>query len=345
MPVASGEDRIEILFEAVEIGALCLDNRIVMAPMTRGMSPHGVPGDDVAAYYRRRAEGGVGLIVTEGTWVPHPSASNQPTAPRFHGEDALAGWQKVVDEVHAAGGRIMPQLAHVGLAIDLASATDQEIAEVIDAFVTAAVSARAMGFDGVELQGAHGLLIDQFFWAKTNLRRDRYGGSLVDRTRFAAEIIREIKARNGADFPVVLRVSQFKMQDYGARLFDTPDDVEAFVGPLNDAGVDAYHCSQRRFWAGEFGADMNLAGWVKKLSGRPTIAVGSVTLAGDVYETITTGSDTMNNLGRLCSMLERGDFDMIAIGRALLVDPCWPEKVRARAPLMPYSSAALGSLR
>lgn len=341
--------------------------------MTRGMSPGGIPGDDVAAYYRRRAEGGAGLIMTEGTWVPHPSASNQPAVPRFYAEDALAGWQKVVDEVHAAGGRIMPQLSHVGQTINPSSpggvdvihrlgpsgmvgalgvalelrdtpATDREIVAVIDAFASAAASAYEMGFDGVELQGAHGLLIDQFFWAKTNLRQDRYGGTAANRTRLAAEIVREIKVRNGADFPVVLRISQFKMQDYGARLFETPADLDAFVRPLNDAGVDAYHCSQRRFWDGEFGAELNLAGWTKRLSGRPTISVGCVTLAGDVHETIMTGTGTMDNLGRLCTMLERGDFDMIASGRALLVDPFWPRKVRAREAITPYSAAALGSL-
>lgn len=107
-------DRIEVLFEPAQIGALHLCNRIAMAPMTRGMSPGGIPGDNVAAYCRRRAEGGVGLIMTEGTWVPRPSASNQAAAPRFYGEDALANWQKAMDEVHAAGGRIMAQLAHVG---------------------------------------------------------------------------------------------------------------------------------------------------------------------------------------------------------------------------------------
>lgn len=101
------------LFEPVTLGSLSLANRIVMAPMTRCLSPGGVPGPDVARYYRRRIEGGVGLVITEGTWIPHPSASNEPDAPRFYGEDALAGWQRVVDEVHAAGGKIMPQLWHV----------------------------------------------------------------------------------------------------------------------------------------------------------------------------------------------------------------------------------------
>lgn len=95
----------EALFTPVCINRLRLPNRIVMAPMTRAASPDGVPGPDVAAYYRRRAEGGVGLIVTEGTWIPHPAAGFTPPVPRFHGEDALAGWRRVREDVHAAGGR------------------------------------------------------------------------------------------------------------------------------------------------------------------------------------------------------------------------------------------------
>lgn len=103
------------LFQRFKLGSLDLPNRIVMAPMTRCFAPGGVPGTNVAEYYRRRAAAGVGLIITEGTWVPHPAASNDDSAPRFYGEEALAGWAAVVAAVHAAGGKIMPQLWHTGL--------------------------------------------------------------------------------------------------------------------------------------------------------------------------------------------------------------------------------------
>src|SRR5438067_7004634 len=111
MPTSASVDP---LFRPFVLHDLTLDNRIVMAPMTRSSSPGGVPTEAVAAYYRRRAEGGVGLIVTEGTWVPHPSAGFNDRVPRISGDDALAGWRRVVEEVHAAGGRIFPQLWHVG---------------------------------------------------------------------------------------------------------------------------------------------------------------------------------------------------------------------------------------
>lgn len=96
----------QALFTPFSFKGLTLPNRIVMAPMTRSFSPGGIPGEDVAAYYRRRAEGGVGLIVTEGTYPPHPSAGFDPKVPHLYGDAALKGWRNVVDQVHAAGGHI-----------------------------------------------------------------------------------------------------------------------------------------------------------------------------------------------------------------------------------------------
>ena len=167
------------LFRPFDLGGLHLPNRIVMAPMTRSFSPGGVPGDDVAAYYRRRAEGEVGLIVTEGTVVDRRGASNDPRVPHFYGDDALAGWGNVVDTVHAAHGRIAPQLWHVGsmknpMLPDHPHAaegpsgllrpgkaygeamSDADIADTIAAFARAAGDAARLGFDAVELHGAHG---------------------------------------------------------------------------------------------------------------------------------------------------------------------------------------------
>jgi hypothetical protein len=108
-------DPLEILFKPTRIGGVDLPNRIAMAPMTRAMSPGGVPGENVARYYRRRAEGGVGLVITEGTFIPHPSAGHDQNAPRIYGDDALRGWTRVVKDVHGAGARIFAQLWHVGL--------------------------------------------------------------------------------------------------------------------------------------------------------------------------------------------------------------------------------------
>ena len=286
------------LFENVQLGPLFLKNRIVMAPMTRTFSPGNVPNDKVVEYYARRAENEVGLIITEGTPVGHKAANGYPNVPFMYGEAALAGWKKVVEAVHAKGGKIAPQLWHVGAVRKEGTEPDksipgyspsgkesgvamskQDIDEVVEAFAQAAADAKEIGFDAIEVHGAHGYLVDQFFWEGSNQRTDEYGGDLVARTRFAVEIVKAIRARVGADFPIIFRFSQWKQQDYNARLAQTPEELNAFLTPLVEAGVDIFHCSTRRFWEKEFeGSDMNLAGWTKELSGKPVITVGSVGL-------------------------------------------------------------------
>jgi 2,4-dienoyl-CoA reductase-like NADH-dependent reductase (Old Yellow Enzyme family) len=220
MPTLS-EVRTDALFRPFTVKDLTLANRIVMAPMTRSKSPRGIPGPEVAAYYRRRTEGGVGLIITEGTYVPHAGAGSYPDVPHFYGQESLAGWKRVVDAVHTAGGKIFPQLWHVGLVpapggsflpgavgpSGLAKTgekvgepmTQSDIDDVVRAFGEAAASAEALRFDGLEIHGAHGYLIDQFFWDVTNLWTDGYGGDLVARTRFAVEVIREVRRKRASD--------------------------------------------------------------------------------------------------------------------------------------------------
>src|SRR6202044_3357399 len=105
---------VDALFQPFQLKSLTLKNRIVMAPMTRSFSPEGIPGTNVAAYYRRRAEGEVGLILSECAAIERSAASNDPNIPCFHGDAALTGWRGVIDEVHAAGGKMAPQLWHVG---------------------------------------------------------------------------------------------------------------------------------------------------------------------------------------------------------------------------------------
>jgi 2,4-dienoyl-CoA reductase-like NADH-dependent reductase (Old Yellow Enzyme family) len=367
------------LFDPFTDGSLNLSNRLVMAPMTRTFSPGGVPSDDVARYYRRRAEGGVGLIVTEGAWIPHPGASNEENAPRFYGDDALAGWGRVVQEVHNAGAQIVPQLWHVGLAhkpkvpgvyeeakedfshrvspsgyvgVDekiQEGMTEREIESVIQAYAEAAATAKRLGFDGVEIHGAHGYMVDQFLWHETNRRADNWGGDISRRARFAVEMAKACRAAVGPGFSIILRFSQWKLQDYGAKLATTPQELEQFLIPLADAGIDVFHASQRRFWEPEFeGSDLNLAGWSKKITGKPSITVGSVGLDRELLETNPDPDAHAKaaSLDRLFEMLGRGDFDLVGVGRALIADPNWGEKVRNErySELNPYSSALLGSL-
>lgn len=360
------------LFRSFHLKNLNLANRIVMAPMTRSQSPGGVPNADVARYYRQRAEGGVGLIITEGTTIDRGGASNDPNIPNFHAPESLAGWKHVVSEVHAAGGKIAPQLWHQGMVRKPGTGphpegksdgpsglsasgkpvaepmSDADIADTIEAFASAAAAAQAIGFDAVELHGAHGYLIDQFFWAQSNHRDDRYGGDLVKRTRFAADIVRAVRARVGEDFVIILRYSQWKQQDYNARLAQTPAELAAFLEPLTAAGVDLFHCSTRRFWEPEFAdSNLNLAGWTKKLTGKPTITVGSVGLkGGDFINAFMGKGSEVGELDELEARLGREEFDLVAVGRALITDPQWAHKVRERryAELLPFTAESLAAL-
>ncbi|GAA3045801.1 NADH:flavin oxidoreductase [Streptomyces roseofulvus] len=362
----------EILSRPVTLNGLTVPNRIAMAPMTRMFSPDGVAGEDVRSYYARRAAAGVGLIVTEGTYVGHESAGQSDRVPRFHGEEQLAGWAQVAEAVHAAGGTIVPQLWHIGMVRKQGQApypeapavgpsgirtdgtegtgramTRRDLDDVIGAFAEAAAAAERIGFDGVELHGAHGYLLDQFLWAGTNRRTDAYGGDPVARTKFAAEIVAAVRAAVSPEFPVIFRYSQWKQDAYDARLAETPEELEAILTPLAAAGVDVFHASTRRYWIPEFeGSDLNLAGWTKKLTGRPTITVGSVGLDGDFIGAFMGEGSPVKGIDELLDRLERDEFDMVAVGRALLQDPEWAAKVLAGRfdELKPYDAAALKTL-
>lgn len=324
-----------------------------MAPMTREQAPGGLPTPEMAAYYGRRAAGGAGLIITEGVAV-NRVGSFGAKVPRFYGDGVAAAWCPVVDAVHAHGSLIIAQLWHVGafcpsligmeaswsdpterLSPSGLAAPDQrfgramttaEIGKTIDDFVRAAAAARAVGFDGIELHAAHGYLIDQFLWPETNQRNDRYGGSAERRLNFALELVQAIRATTSPDFILSFRLSQWKQLDYRAKLVHDPAQLAALVVPLADAGVDLFHASTRRFWDPEFPGDSrNLAGWVRGLTGKPAITVGSVTLGTDFKEPDgkIRAEVALDHLRLIEAGLIRGDWDVVAIGRALLANPDW----------------------
>ena len=360
------------LFKPFSLGKLQLPTRIVMAPMTRSFSPEGIPGDDVAASYGRRAAQDLGLIITEGTSVNREAARNDPKVPVFHGEEALAGWKKTVEAAHAHGCPIWPQLWHVGALPNPTiswrpsspfespsgaykpsrsngkAMSESDVRDCIEAFAKAARDAMNIGFDGVEIHGAHGYLIDQFFWDGSNHRDDHYGGeNIAQRSRFAAEVIAAIRRATSADFPICIRLSQWKQQDFAAKLAPTPEAMEAWLRPLVDAGADVLHCSQRRFWEAEFeGSDLNFAAWARKLTGKPVITVGSVGLSGEFIAAFRGEASQPASLDTLMERFERGDFDLVAVGRALITDPAWASKVKAGQweSLAAFDPASLANL-
>ncbi|HEY3881069.1 MAG TPA: NADH:flavin oxidoreductase [Trebonia sp.] len=358
------------LFSPVSVAGLKLRNRLVMAPMTRNFSPGGVPGADVAAYYGRRAES-LGLLITEGTYVDEGSGGST-RVPRFFGDAPLAGWREVADAVRAAGGAVFPQLWHTGVTRKPGSgpfpdapvlspsgitpsgravaepATAAQLAAVTASYARAAAAAKAAGFSGVELHGAHGYLLDEFHWPQTNRRTDAYGGGMAGRVRLSAEVAAAVRDTVGPDYPVAFRFSQWKGGHYDARIADSPAELEAFLTPLAAAGVTIFHASTRRYWLPAFdGSDRTLAGWTRDLTGLPVIAVGSVGVAAPFLGVADDGESAARpqaslTLAPLVDLLNRGEFDLVAVGRAVLADPAWAAKIAdgRLAGIRPYDKSA-----
>ncbi len=376
------------IFRPLTVRNVTLRNRIVMSPMTRMASPGGVPSEPMDAYYRRRAEHGVGLIVTEGIGVDHPTALGEGSLgeanmPELHGDAALARWKDIVAGVHQAGGVIFPQLWHqgpirtdyTGSYPDLISSrpsgiwgpqvgvttaapayidemrkptapmTDEDIVDVIAGFARSAANARAAGFDGIAIHGAHGYLPDAFFWHETNRRDDRWGGTaLRERARFGAELVKAIRAEAG-DMPIMFRYSQWKQQDYDARLAQTPSELEELLGALTDGGVDIFDASTRYYHHPAFeGSPLTLAGWTRKITGRPTMAVGGIGLENELKNSFAGEVGSVNNVPDVEQRIEAGEFDLVGVGRSLIADPAWAEKVQANEPFRPFHPRVLASI-
>jgi 2,4-dienoyl-CoA reductase-like NADH-dependent reductase (Old Yellow Enzyme family) len=365
------------LFEPLTIRGITLRNRVVMSPMTRFFSPGGVPTDDVAAYYARRAAGGAGLIITEGVAINDPAAVDNENIPVMYGDAARAGWRNVVDRVHEAGGIIFPQLWHMGpmfkrgvgphpdveprrpsgvwgsigshvvWGIDseqlrLARVAGPEmshddIREVLDAYAEAARMAKEVGFDGIAIHGAHGYLPDAFLWSGTNLRQDEYGCDVDGRTLFVRQLVAAIRATIGEELPIMLRFSQWKQQDYMAKIANTPHELEKLLLPISAAGVDIFDASTRRFFEAEFaGSSLNLAGWTQRITGKPTMTVGSIGLNKDLYQGFQEGDVGLVDLKPVIDRFNRGEFSLIGVGRAMLSNPDFALRIRRNENLRPY---------
>ncbi|MEJ6011113.1 12-oxophytodienoate reductase [Novosphingobium aquae] len=376
---------LEPLFTPFTCGSLTTANRFVMSPMTRNFSPGGVPVPEAADYYARRAK--MGLVITEGVGPDHPAAlgdgtTGGPALPVMYGEAALASWKSIVDAVHAAGGKIAPQLWHMG-PIRLAGtgphpeassispsgvwgpfdkamvppdyleavkapgvpASDSEIADIIAGFARSAAQAHHLGFDAIALHGAHGYLLDSFLWAETNHRSDQWGGDRLRRTRLAREVVRAVRRAIPADKPIIYRFSQWKLQDYGARLAETPEELSMITSALADSGVDIFDVSTRHFDAPAFGgSDMGLSGWVRKLTGKPVMTVGGIGFDKDLQSSFMEPTASIDNLDEVARRFGAGEFDLVAIGRAALMDADWIGKVCRGEPFKSFDMSAYGRL-
>lgn len=320
------------LFEPLNLNNLQLNNRFVMAPMTRSKSPGGVPTKDVHDYYQRRAKGDVGLLITEGIPINHPSAQGYRDVPNLDDQNAKIEWKKIIESVHTEGSKIIPQLWHVGSlkhpefdkkgslpTLSPANMNESDIADIICAFTSSAITAKELGFDGIEVHGAHGYLIDQFFSPASNKRSDEYNGDFSARARFAKEVIKSIRRSVGADFPIVFRFSQWKVGNLTAKNVHTPTELEKLLTPVIEAGVDIIHASSKDIFKAEFqGSDLSLAGWSKKLFELPVIGVGGIGLSNDHKKQIK----------QLERYIQKESVDLLCVGRALISDADFVKKIK-----------------
>ena len=355
-----------MLFEPYKLKNINLRNRVVMAPMTRNQSPNGIPTGEVAKYYERRAKGEVGLIITEGIEVSHKASSAYPNVPRLDSQKARDGWKKVVSSIKEKDGSVIAQLWHCGGFRKLGMGPDpdvpgytasglvkpgkkvahemslDDINETIDAYASDAEFCEELGFDGVEIHGAHGYLIDNFFWEGTNVREDQYGGTIENRSKFVTKIVEAVRSRVSDNFIVGLRFSQWKQHDFNAKLANSPQELEKIILPPVKAGLDYLHSSMRRFWESEFNdSDENLAYWTKKISNIVTIGVGSVGLDTDFIDMMASANST--SIDKAIEDISKDKYELIAVGRALIADPEWVIKMKEGRleDLIPYTKESL----
>ncbi|MDF1667818.1 MAG: 12-oxophytodienoate reductase [Planctomycetota bacterium] len=342
-----------LAFKPWSLKSMTLRNRIVMAPMTRRKAAEdGIATDEIRQYYERRAQGEVGLIISEGTGIDGVHSFDTATVPRFETPEQHAAWKRVVDSVHEAGGAFAPQLWHCGrLASNPIGPCDDQLSDrpdgtprpkirgmnsddfkqVLNAYISAATASIEMGCDALEIHGAHGYLLDSFLSPSNNTREDEYGGSLENRMRFPLEVVRAVREAVGPDFPVIYRFSQWKVDDYKELKFQNSSELSQWVLALRDAGVDILHVSTRDANDVAFEDEdpkKTLAGWSRDLSLLPVIAVGKVSVTLPMDKAYGEVKDTVADPWPKLKLLEDEEADLIAVGRALIANPNWVQTVR-----------------
>ncbi len=334
-----------VFFEPCSIGGLQLPTRFVMSAMQDRRPKDLMPSADLAQHYTDRVDGGIGLIVTQGTTMDHPT-SVSPYA-RLH-TPAYAAWRRCAEAVRDRGAQIAMQLWHEGAmraggfspsglafsgeATGVALSAVQ-IEELIEVYAESAAAAKELGFSAVELHGGHGYLLGLFASATSNIRTDEWGGDTLEaRLRFPLAVTRAVRQAVGPDFPVLYRISQPSPQT-APKIFRNPNELAVYARALVMAGVDMFDVLSMRFWDAEFeGEDLGLSGWLKRLTGAPAIGGGSIGLSHDLRSVLAgeqAFSTAHEGFAEMERRFDRGDFDLIALGRPILVDPMFLMKIRA----------------
>lgn len=333
------------LWAPMRLGNTDLQNRVALAPMTRvSASEDGHATDRMGTYYEGYARGGFGLLITEGIYPDTRHSQGYLFQPGIATQEQAASWATVVERVHAAGSRIFAQLMHagsqsqgnrfVGSSIGPSAIapkgeqlafyrgegaypvpseiTREQLAEVRDGFVSAALRAKEAGFDGIEIHGANGYLLDQFLTDYLNERTDEYGGSVANRVRFPAEVTRAVREAVGPEVTVGIRISQGKVSDNEHKWAGGAEDARVIFETLAATGIDFVHTTEYRAAAPAFGdSGPSLAALAKQHTGLPVIANGN-----------------LDDPDAATALLEGGTADVVALGKAALANRDWPRRVR-----------------
>ncbi|MEH6417102.1 NADH:flavin oxidoreductase [Pseudomonas sp. CGJS7] len=348
------------LFDPLRVAGLSLRNRLAVAPMTRvSASADGLPSARMAEYYAAFAEGGFGLVISEGIYPDKAYAQGYEFQPGLADDAQRDAWRPVVDGVHAHGGRMIAQLMHAGALSQYnryreqtrgpsairpvgkqmvfyrgegeypipVAMSDEEIAEAVRGFAEAAVRAREAGFDGVELHGANGYLLDQFLTEGVNLREDGYGGDLQRRLRLIVETVTAVRAAVGADFPLGVRISQGKVNDFTHKWSGGVDAAAVVFGTLGELAIDYLHTTEFEAWQPAFGSGPSLAALAKRHSGLPVFANGSLHVGDEA-----------------AGLLRRGEADLVTLGRGALTHADWPARLMRGLPREEFNREVLSPL-
>jgi NADPH2 dehydrogenase len=334
------------LFSEISLRNHKIKNRIVMPPMVcAGFTEEdGLLTIKNIERYRERARGGVGLIIVEATCVD-PAGKLSKTQLGLWSDDQIRGFSRLAEYCHEHEAKVLVQIHHAGLAVAEGVTADplapsdfegkskvgrdikaraltlDEIHQLQDKFVAAALRAQKAGLDGVELHGAHGYLISQFFSPLINKRQDEYGGSLINRARFAAELIARIRQATGPDFLITCRIG-----------CDEPDiqGSIALAQELEKAGVDMLHIST--------GITNFLAGETLHPAVPPYFHYNWIVYGGTlVKEKVKVPVIVVNSIRtplEATYLVEQGYADFVAVGRGLLVDHEWANKGQKYLPVV-----------
>ncbi|MGW5973468.1 oxidoreductase [Streptomyces sp. NPDC055186] len=340
-PGATGD----LLYTPFDLGGVRLGNRTALAPMTRiSATEDGMVTDRNARYYAGFARGGFALVITEGVYPDTEHSQGYLYQPGLATAAQGEAWRPVVEAVHAAGSAIFAQLMHAGAQSQgnrfrqgtvgpsavaprgeqlsfyrgsgpyaIPRALDaRELADIRRGFADAARRAVAAGFDGVEVHGANGYLLDQFLTDYLNRREDGHGGSVENRVRLAAEVVDEVLQAVGSEIAVGIRVSQSKVSDFHHRWAGGAEEAEIIFTTLARTGVHFLHTTEHKALEPAFPTGTEtLAELAKKFSGLPVIANGDL---GDPESART--------------VLGSGAADVVALGKGALAQRDWPHRVR-----------------